>query len=94
MHPSDLAQQTAPIISSREMDEVMKIVQSFEESSLLIKDVVSKTIEKEAKEQKSGCFSMILGTLAASSLRKLLAGKGIIQAGELVRFFSATSSFN
>ena len=37
MHPSDLAQQTAPIISSREMDEIMKIVQSFEESSLLIR---------------------------------------------------------
>ena len=37
MHPSDLAQQTASIISSREMDEIMKIVQSFEESSLLIR---------------------------------------------------------
>ena len=42
---------------------------------------VSETIEKEAKEQK-GCFlSMLLGTLDASLLGKMLAGKGIVRAG-------------
>ena len=80
MHPSDLAQRTTPIISNREMDDIMKIVQAFQESGVLIK-VVSETIENEAKEQKGGFFSMILGTLDANLLQNLLAGKGVIQAG-------------
>ena len=42
---------TALIISNEEVNGIMKIVKSLEESSLLIKDV-SKTIEKDIKEQK------------------------------------------
>ena len=40
---------TTLIISNDEMNDVMKIVKSLEESGLLIKDV-SKTIKNEAKE--------------------------------------------
>ena len=40
---------TTLTISNQEMNEIMKIVKSFEESGLLIKEV-SETIEKEAKE--------------------------------------------
>ena len=49
---------------------------------------VSKTIESEAKQQKGGFLSMLLGTFAASLLRNMLANKpkvhtrGIIGAGE------------
>ena len=43
---------------------------------------VSETIKNEAKEQKGGFFSMLLGTLGASLLRKILAGKSINRAGE------------
>ena len=39
----------------------MRIFQSLEESGLLIEDV-SKMIKKEAKEQKGGLLSMLLGT--------------------------------
>ena len=39
---------TILIISNEEMNDIMKIIMSFEESELLIKDV-SKTIENEAK---------------------------------------------
>ena len=39
------------IISNEEIDHVMKIFKSFEESGLLIKDV-SETIKNEGKEQK------------------------------------------
>ena len=60
----------------------MKIVKSFEESGLLIKGV-SETIENEAKELKSGSFGMLLGTLAASLLENMVAGKGVIRAGEV-----------
>ena len=59
---------------------IMKIVRSFEESGLLIKGV-SKTIKNEAKKQKGGFLSMLLGTLGASLLGNLLAGKGTIRAG-------------
>ena len=50
--PSDLAPRTTTlIISNKKMDDIMKIVKSFEESSLLIKGV-NETTENEAKEQK------------------------------------------
>ena len=62
------------------MNDIMKIVKSFEESGLLIKSV-SKTIKNEAKEQKGGFLSMLLGTLGVSLLANLLAGKGRIRTG-------------
>ena len=43
---------------------------------------VSETIQNEAKEQKRGFLSMLLGTLGASLLGNILAGKGINRAGE------------
>ena len=54
-------------ISNEEMNYIMKIVKSLEESSLLIK-VVRKTIKTKAKEEKCEFFSMLLGTLGASLL--------------------------
>ena len=42
---------------------------------------VTKTIQNETKEQKGGFLSMLLGTLGASLLGNLLAGKGIKRAG-------------
>ena len=63
------------------MNDVMKIVKSLEKSGLLIKGV-SETIKNEAKKQKGGFLSMLLGTLGASLLGNLLAGKGAIRAGE------------
>ena len=51
--PSDLAlRMTTLIISNEEMNNIMKIVKSLEESSLLTKGV-SETIKNEAKEQKN-----------------------------------------
>ena len=49
------------------MDHIMKIIKSLKESGLLIKGV-TKTIENEAKEQRSGFLGMLLGTLGASLL--------------------------
>ena len=42
---------------------------------------VTKTIKNEARRQKGGFLCMLLGTLEASLLEKLLAGKGIVRAG-------------
>ena len=62
------------------MNDVMKIVQAFENSNILLKGVI-KTIKNEKKERKEGFLSMLLGTLGASFLGNLLSGKGIVRAG-------------
>ena len=67
------------IISNEEMNDIMKTVQALEDSNILLKGV-TKTIKNETKEQKGGFLSMLLGTLGASLLGKLLAGKGIVRA--------------
>ena len=100
---------TALIISEEEMDDIIKIVKSYEESGLLINGV-SETIKDKAKEQKGGLFGILLSTLAASLLGNISAGKrvvrgddGVIRVGEgaiaksqieLVKTFNAASSFN
>ena len=56
---------TTIIISNEEMDDIMKIVKSFQESGLLIQGV-SETIQNEARKQKGGLLSMLLGLLGAS----------------------------
>ena len=71
---------TTLIISNEEMNDIMKIVQALEDSNILLKGV-TKTIKNETKEQKGGFLSMLLGTLGASLLGNLLAGKGIVRAG-------------
>ena len=40
-----------------------------------------KTIKSEIKEEKGGFLSMLLGTLRASLLGNILAGKEIVRAG-------------
>ena len=72
---------TALIISIEEMEDIMEIVKSLEKSGLLIKEI-SETIKNEAKEQKRGFLSMLLGTLAASILGNAFAGKGVIRADQ------------
>ena len=67
------------------MDDILKIVKSLQNSGILLKGV-SETIQHEAKEQRGGFLSMLLGTLGASLLgdilSKGLSGKGVIRAGE------------
>ena len=70
---------TTLIVSNKEMNDIMKIVQALEDSNILLKGV-TKTIKNETKE-KRGFLSMLLGTLGASLLGNLLAGKGIVRAG-------------
>ena len=67
------------------MNDIMKIVQALEDSSILLK-VVTKTIKNETKEQKGGSLSILLDTLGTSLLGNLLSGSGTVRAGEgLVR---------
>ena len=72
---------TALTISNDETKDIIKIVKSLEDFKLLLKGDI-ETIQNEAKEQKRGFLSMLLGTLGASLLGNILAGKGINRAGE------------
>ena len=65
---------TTLIISKEEMNDIMKIVRSLEESDLLITGV-DETIKNEAKERNGGFLSVLLGTLGASLLGKYLQVK-------------------
>ena len=53
---------TTLIIPNKEMNEIMKIVQDFEDSNILLKGV-TKTIKIETKEQKGGFLGTLVGTL-------------------------------
>ena len=53
----------------------------LEDSGLLLKRV-SETTQNEVKEEKGGFLSILLGTLDASLLGNILAGKRINRAGE------------
>ena len=76
---------TTLIISNDEMDYILKIVKSLEDSNVLLKGV-SETIQHEAKEQRGGFLSMLLGTLGASLIGDVLSkgssGKGVTRTGE------------
>ena len=108
---------TTLIISNNEMEDILKTafrpatlskrdsIKSLEDSGLLLKGV-SETSKNEAEEQKGGFLSMLLGTLGASLLRNILAGKGVIRAEGTARvgygsnrslskkIFDPTASFN
>ena len=76
---------TTLIISNNEMDDILKIIKSLEEFRVLLRGV-SETTQSEAKEERGGFLSMLLGTFGASLLddilSKGLSGKGVIRAGE------------
>ena len=63
------------------MNDVMKIVKSFEDAGLVIKGV-SETNKNEVKEQKGRLTGMLLDTLVASLLANLLTGKRIMRKGK------------
>ena len=69
------------IISNEEMNDIIKIAKSLEESGLLIKGV-SETIKKETNEQNGRFLGMLLDTLCACLLRNLKTSKGTIRGGE------------
>ena len=78
---------TTLIISNDEMQDLLEIVKYLENSGLLKKGISEKIkrAKEQAKEQKVGFLSMLLGTLGASLVGDMLCckkGKGVIRAGE------------
>ena len=76
---------TTLIISNDDMQNLLKIVKSLEDSGILL-DGITETVKNEVKKQKGGFLSMILGTLRASLLGDLLtkhlSSRRVIRAGE------------
>ena len=94
---------TILIISNDEIKDIVKIVKSLEDSGLLFQGV-RETIQNEAKEQKGGFLSTLLGTLGARLLGNILAGKEkeLLELAMEIKdkitktkwIFNAASSFN
>ena len=75
---------TTLIILNDDMEDILKIVKCLEYSGILLKGIC-EAIKNEAKEQKGGFLSMLLGTLGACLLGDMLfgkKGKGVTKAGE------------
>ena len=66
------------------MEDIIKTIKYLEDCGLLLKRV-TETVHNEIKEQKVGFLSMLLGTLGASLLRNILAGKGINKKGREIK---------
>ena len=75
-HPSDSTthNNTTLIISNDGIRDIIRTVKSLEDFGFLLKGV-SETIQIEAKKQKGGFLSMLLGTLGTSLLGNVLADK-------------------
>ena len=71
---------TTLIISNKEMNDIMKIVQALEDSNILLKGV-TKTIKNETKELKGEFSGALVCFLGLILLVNLLSGKRIVRAG-------------
>ena len=74
---------TTLIMSNKDMDDLIKIVKSLEDSCLLLKGI-TESVQNDIKEQKGRFVSMLLGTTGASLLGNLLTGKGVFHARKIV----------
>ena len=60
------------------MNGIMKIFQAYEDSNILLKRI-TKTNEKGTKKQNIQFLGMLLGTLGAILLEKMLTGKAVLR---------------
>ena len=72
---------TTLIISNNEMEDIIKVLKSLEDSGLLLKGI-TVTVQNKVKEQKGGFLSMLLGTLGAILLGNLLTGNRAIATSQ------------
>ena len=70
---------TTVIIANNEIEYIVKIVKSLEDSGLWLEEV-TEAVQNEVKERKRGLLSTVLGTLGASLLGNILTGQGINRA--------------
>ena len=83
---------TALIISNDEVEDIIEIVKSLEDSGFLSKGII-ETVQNEVKEQKGGFLSMLFSTLSASLFGNILTGRGINGAGKGKKMNGAGEGF-
>ena len=66
-HNHSLHNTTTLIISNNELEDIIKIVKSLEDSGLLLEGL-NETVQNEVKKQKGAFLSMLLDTLGARLL--------------------------
>ena len=71
------------VFSNEEVNDIMKIVKSQEESGLLIEGV-SQTGENEIMEEKGRFLGMLAAMLAATLLGSALTGIGVVKGSDRV----------
>ena len=73
-------QNTKSIISNYEMESIIKISKSHEDSGLFLNGV-SETIRNKAKKTKKRISSYVTRYIRCKFIWKYLAGEGIVRAG-------------
>ena len=81
MHPSGLEKQKASIFPNKELDDIKKIVKSFEDADLLTKGI-SDVLENEVEEQKVGFLGMSVAILGDSLLSSMLTDEGVTKGSD------------
>ena len=72
------------VISDEYMDDIIRIIKSLENSSVLT-DWVSETLKHEIKKKEgAGFLGMLLGTSGASMLGNVLTEKVVLRAGKYI----------
>ena len=74
----------ASVFSNKDLNDIMKIVNSLEEAVLLIKSVTI-TVKNEPKKKEAEGLGMLTASLASSLLRCMLSEIEIIRTGEGAR---------
>ena len=92
IHRSGRPLCTILLISNKELNDIIKIVEALEDYNILLEGV-TKTIKNEAKEKKRRIRRMLLGTLGASLLENIFAGKGIVRAGSGRRSLNSSTLY-
>ena len=59
----------------------MEVIKSLVKDGIVL-DGITETVKNEVKGQKDGFLSMFFGKLGASLLGNMLAGRGVLRAGE------------
>ena len=72
--------EAALIISNKEINDIMKIIQTVKNSNIL-PEGVTKAAKNEISEQRGGCLGILMGTVASILLGNILSGKGIVRTG-------------
>ena len=88
---------TTLITSNDDMQDLLKIVNSLDDSGLLL-DGITETLKNEVKKREGGFLSTLLGTIGAILLGDILfsrKGKGVIRAGkETIRASYGSKNFD